>query len=506
MAVTMPPSTYRPLDISSGVHVNARRFAEKTAIRLGSKTLTYAQLGSRINRVSHLAKTRAGLEPGQNAAIVAGNIVEYFEIVCGVSALGAAIAKINPNHPPGDIAMVLRDCEATLVFVDAVHEEMLRDAVAGFDLEIVVIGEAYEDLLLQSSDARLPSVPQEWDTFSIPYTSGTTGRPKGVCLSHRSRVIGFLAHASVYGCFGTSDSFLVTTPLFHGGGFAFPMGALFLGGEVELMPPFRPDLLLELLHSRRHTGTFVVPTQLNAVLALEKKVLERNCGHSLTSIICNAAPLSEKTKLNTLDYFGDGILHETYGSTEAGVVTNLPPDAMRRKQNCVGLPIAGQTVRLLDDNKQPVSRGEIGELYSNGPTLFNGYYNRPEESRHCFHDGWFTAGDLAKMDDDGYLYIVDRRKDMIISGGVNVYPRDIEEVLLQHSAVADVAVVGMADDYWGEAVSAFVVAAPGCAVNDAELIDYCRQRLVKYKVPKKLRLIDSIPRNAAGKVLRKDLR
>jgi long-chain acyl-CoA synthetase len=316
-------------------------------------------------------------------------------------------------------------------------------------------------------------------------------------------VIGFLAHASVYRCFSPKDRFLVTTPLFHGGGFAFPMGTLFLGGTVDLMPPFAPDLLAAELATGRATGTFVVPTQLNALLGLGLNEIR---GHRLRAAICNAAPLAEETKLRTLDLLGEGILHETYGSTEGGVITNLAPADMRLKAHCVGPPIAGQSVRLLDDAGNQVARGEVGELFSNGPTLFNGYFNKPDETAAGFRDGWFSAGDLAQMDEDGYYYIVDRRKDMILSGGVNIYPREIEEVLYGLDGIREAAVVGQPDAHWGEAVCAFVVPEPGAVLDGAAVIGRCRAELAGHKVPKAVHIIDAIPRNAAGKVLKKDLR
>ncbi|MEL6236499.1 MAG: AMP-binding protein [Pseudomonadota bacterium] len=498
-----PPETYRPLDISSGLRANARRFPGKIAVTMGAARLSYGALVERMNRVSN-AVSALGLGPGQNAAIMAGNSPEYFEIVAGVSATGAAIATVNPRQTPDELGAIAQDCAARIIFTDAAFEDAVRAADLPQGAQVVVIGPAYEAWIARAAATPPETTPPEWATFAIPYTSGTTGRPKGVCLSHRSRVISFFTFASVYGCFGEADRFLVTTPLFHGGGFAFPMAALFLGGAVDLMPHYAPDLLLDAMASGAHSGSFVVPTQFHGMFDLGEAALARLSGHRFRSVVCNAAPLPEDTKLAALTWLGEGVLHETYGSTEAGVVTNLYPAEMRAKQNCAGRPIAGQSVRLLGEDGAEVAPGEVGELFSNGPTLFNGYWNRPEETAASFRDGWFSAGDLARADDEGFLHIVDRKKDMILSGGVNIYPRDIEEVLFAHDAVAEAAVVGIPDPRWGEAVCAFVRAA---GPQDPEaLIGWCRDRLAPHKVPKSVRFVDAIPRNAAGKVLKKDLR
>ena len=490
------------MDVGFGVRANAARTPAKPAVVLGQRVLSYGQVGERMARVANAA-LGSGLAPGQNAAIVAGNVVEYFEIVCGISWTGAAIATVNPRQTPRELAAILNDCDARLIFVDPANVEALRSADLPDGAGVIVLGDDYDGWIGRAASTPLDRVPAEWDTFAIPYTSGTTGTPKGVCLSHRSRVMGFLVHASVYGCFSPDDRFLVTTPLFHGGGFAFPMGTLFLGGTVDLMPPFAPDLLAAELATGRATGTFVVPTQLNAMLGLG---LDRIPGHRLKAAICNAAPLAEETKLGTLDLLGEGVLHETYGSTEGGVITNLAPADMRLKARCVGPPIAGQSVRLLDEAGGEVPTGEIGELFSNGPTLFNGYHNKPEETAAGFRDGWFSAGDLARMDEDGYFYVVDRRKDMIISGGVNIYPREIEEILYGLPGIREAAVVGQPDAHWGEAVCAFIVPEAGAVPDKAAIIGRCREVLARHKVPKALHVIDAVPRNAAGKVLKKDLR
>lgn len=497
----MRPGTYRSLDIGSGVRANARRFPAKEAVRQGDHALSYGALGARMNRVTH-ASAAAGLGRGVNAAILSANVPEYFEVVAGASATGAAVATVNANQTVGELKAILADCDARLVFCDAANAEKVREAAG---VPVHVFGDAYEDWLSRASDRDPESLPEEWESFAIPYTSGTTGRPKGVCLPHRSRVISFLVFASVYGCFGLEDRFLVTTPLFHGGGFAFPMATLFLGGTVELMPAYSPAALARIIGEGRHTGTFVVPTQFHGMFDLPEAEQAQLSRHGFRSVICNAAPLPEETKLAALDRLGQGVLHETYGSTEGGVITNLAPADMLRKQNCAGRPIAGQHVRLLDEAGADVAAGEIGELFSNGPTLFNGYWNRPEETEACFRQGWFSAGDLARMDEEGYVYIMDRKKDMILSGGVNVYPREIEDVLYALPGVSEAAVIGVPDARWGEAVCAYVRAESGQPSEDT-LLAACRDRLAPHKVPKAIRFIDTIPRNAAGKVMKRELR
>ena len=499
--MSTPPVTYRPLDIGSGVRANAARFPDKLAVRQGEAGLTYGALGARMNRVANAA-VAAGLGPGDTAAILCANRIEYFEVVAGLSSLGAAVATVNPRQTEADLRGILDDSGAKLVFTDPQSADLVRAAT---QVPVHVIGPAYEAWIAQASDSHRHGPPPEWQTFAIPYTSGTTGKPKGVCLSHRSRVISFLVFAAVYGCFGEQDRFLVTTPLFHGGGFAFPMATLFLGGTVDLMAAYAPDLLLDSLASGAHTGTFVVPTQFHGMFDLPAAKVARLAGHRLRAVICNAAPLPEDTKLTVLDHLGDGVLHETYGSTEGGVVTNLYPHEMRQKQNCAGRPIPGQRVRLLDETGAQVAPGEIGELFCNGPTLFNGYWNRPDETEASFRDGWFSAGDLARVDEDGYLYIMDRKKDMILSGGVNIYPRDIEEVLFAMPGIAEAAVVGVPDARWGEAVCAYL-RADGTAPSPDDVIAWCRDRLAPHKTPKAVRYVDAIPRNVAGKVLKRELR
>jgi long-chain acyl-CoA synthetase len=311
-----------------------------------------------------------------------------------------------------------------------------------------------------------------------------------------------------YGCYGPDDLQLGIAPMAHGAGFAFIMASLYFGGTVEVLPRFDPQRVVEKLAREPFTGVFMVPTHFQAIFALEKAVLDAHRGRAraLRAIMSNAAALPQAVKEKIVAYWGEGLLHETYGSTEAGIVTNLrPADQLVRRQS-VGPAFALTHIRLLDDEGRDVARGEVGELHSRSPYLFNGYWNKPEETTACLRDGWVTAGDLARQDEDGYYYIVDRKKDMVVTGGFNVYPREIEEVLHAHPAVQEAAVIGRPDDYFGEALRAFVVFRSGVAASAGDLEAHCRAQLAGYKVPKEFLPIDSLPRNSGGKVLKTALR
>jgi len=325
-------------------------------------------------------------------------------------------------------------------------------------------------------------------------------------ISHRSRVLNFLGMASEYGCYGPDDRFLCITPMNHGGGLAFTMASIYLGGAMEIMDKFDPEAVLSKLKFDGFTGIFTVPTHFHAFFALPAETLERYRSPPLKAIMSNAAALPQAMKQKIVPYFGDGLLHELYGSTEAGIVTSLRPKDQLRKDSCVGLPFVGNRIKVLDGAGQPCAPGEVGEMFSTSSTNFNGYWNMPEATAETLQDGWVSVGDMAVRDAEGFVYIVDRKKDMVISGGVNIYPREIEEVLFTHPAIRDVAVIGVPDDQWGERLKAFVVVNPGEDLTVEALAAFCQGRLGAYKIPKDLALVEALPRNANGKVLKTDLR
>ena len=272
------------------------------------------------------------------------------------------------------------------------------------------------------------------------------------------------------------------------------------------MDGFNPELIVKTFKSENITGFFGVPTHFHGILGLEKSLLVNNQSKSLATIISNAAALPQKIKEGIVETFGEGMLHETYGSTEGGIISNLRPKDQLRKQQCVGQAFPLTSIKILNEEGKECGPEEVGELFSTSPYLFNGYWNRPEETEEALQSGWLTVGDLAKKDEDGYLYIVDRKKDMVISGGVNIYPREIEEVMFGHPNINDVAIVGVADEKWGESLKAFIVTKDKKSLKLEDVEKFCKGKISNIKIPKIISLIDSIPRNANGKVLKTELR
>jgi long-chain acyl-CoA synthetase len=507
---------FRRLLLADGLYAAAARDPSAVAIRCEDRQITYGELVERVARISNAAIVDLKIVPGDVVAVLAPNCFEYPEIVCGLSDAGAIVATLNPRANAAEVASALLDGQAKAVFTHSslriVAREALKLLASSITCRQIVIGDEYETWVRTAKPLardRLPSIA-ETDPFSLVYSSGTTGEPKGVLLSHRSRVLTFHAMALEYGCFGRGDRFLALAPMAHGAGFAFAMAGLYFGADVHIVTRFDAESVLAQLASGRFTGVFMVPTHFRAILALPAETLARHrVGlQAVRTIISNAAALPQLLKEQIVDYFGPGRLHESYGSTEAGIVTNIRPEDQLRTAQSVGRPFGMNEVRLLDEQGRDVAEGEIGELFSRSPYLFNGYRNRPDATAEAIREGgWVTAGDLAKRDSAGFLYIVDRKKDMVISGGMNIYPREIEIVLERHPAVREASVVGVRDLHWGERLHAFVV--PRNAADEVladELVAHCRAELSSYKVPRGITFIEAIPRNIGGKVLKRELR
>jgi acyl-CoA synthetase (AMP-forming)/AMP-acid ligase II len=500
------PFSYQHLSLADGIRSAMCRDPEKIAYRQGSRTRSYRALMERIDRVSAGLRFGQGLQAGQHGAIVAKNSIEYMEIVVGAAQAGVALATVNPRLAPPEVVAICDDAGARVLFADPDSAGALRDQKFSTVEKIITIGPELEQWLAAAKPGGAAMSVQEWDVFTIPYTSGTTGKPKGVLVPHRSRILTLLGMAVEYGCYSPDDRFLAIAPMCHGAGMVFSLAPIYFGGHAEIVDRFDPEQVLGLLGGGGFSGFFGVPTHFHAMMGLPPAALQVGRSHRLKTIISNAAALPQAMKQRLVDYFGEGLLHETYGSTEAGIVTNLRPQDQLRKQQCVGqaFPMTQVEIRRLDGSQ--CDPDEVGELFSRSPYLFNGYWQRPQDTAEAYRNGWVTVGDLARRDAEGFIYIVDRKKDMVISGGVNIYPREVEEVIFKHPAVADVAVIGIPDDKWGEALKAYVVKRPDGSLTAVELESFLEPLISRMKIPKVVEFIAQIPRNANGKVLKTDLR
>jgi long-chain acyl-CoA synthetase len=486
--------------ITDGIRAAARRTPDKIAITQGERRLTFRALIQRVDRVANLAVSGLGLRHGDHAAILSPNRLEYLEVVGGLSSAGVAAATIGPTAAANEIRFICEDSAARILFVDPALEEVARAAAPSCIEQIIPFDETYDDLLARAADSVCSIAVGETDIFSIPYTSGATGRPKGVLLSHRGRVLSAFCMAAEHGCYTPDDRAIATTPMFHGAGLLMALTPIFFGGSVEILARFDLPQLLATIEQVQASSAYMVPTHLAALRAMGDAA-RRYDVRSLKAVISGTAPLAQTLKEHAIGYFGEGRLYERYGTTETSIASCLRPQDQLRKIACVGQPLPLTHLSVLDAGPDGV-----GELAVASPYMFSGYLNLPDATAAALRGDWFVTGDLARIDDEGYLYLVDRKNDMIISGGENIYPREVEEVLLTHPAVAECGVAGAPHEYWGESVTAFVVLRADMHVDADALAALCRAQLSRYKVPKDFRIVPTLPRNSMGKILRRSLR
>lgn len=498
-----------PLNIANGIREFARATPNTVAVIDGDRRLTYRELADRAARWANTL-LGAGLKQGDHVAICLGNRLEFPEIAAGIAMAGMVMVPLNPRYTSVEARFVLEHSEARLVLVDEALIEVVGDTVRDHRIPTVVLGQtdefiSYEDALASASPVD-PQVTVSEDTpFCISYTSGTTATPKGVMISHRSRVLTFYMSALEWNL-GAGRTSVAVAPMYHGAGFAFGYAPVFTGGTVVMLRKWDPEKLLYLVEKERAQSVFLVPTHAQMLRGLGESAIRARDLSSLDTLYFNAAALPWELKKWVIDTFPGVGVHELYGSTESGIITNLRPVDMLRKPGSVGQPWYMTEVRVVDADGNIVGPGGTGELYSRSPYLMRGYLKNPEATAACTtEDGFVTCGDIVRLDEEGYIYIVGRKSDMIISGGVNIYPREIEDVLVTHPSVAEAAVIGTPSEKWGEEVTAYIVLAPGAEFDVAALEEHCRRSLAGYKIPRQWKLIPELPRNAAGKVVKRDL-
>ncbi len=483
------------------------------ALRYGDRAWTWAELRERTARVSAGLRA-AGLGAGGRLAVLDKNHPACLEAVYGGALAGAVTTVVNWRLAPDELVHVLGDSRAALLLVGAEHVGALNQVRERLpDLrQVIVVGgpdDGYESWLGAQVPDTSPAVPAgPGDVVLQLYTSGTTGFPKGVMLTSDSIAAHNAAAQQVVGASPRTVA-LVPMPLYHVGGISYALSNLAAGARVVLMREPVPGLLLDAVEQQRVTDTFVVPALL-AVL-LQDPDLDRRDLSSLEHLLYGASPMPAPLMQACLARF-PGVLGQVYGMTElSGAVTYLSPadhaDAAHPERLAsAGRPYPGVEVRVVDPDGRSLSTGGLGELWVRSAQCAAGYWRQPEATEALLEGGWLRTGDIARLDDGGYVFLEDRLKDMIISGGENVYPAEVERVLLLHPSVGEVAVVGVPDERWGETVKACVVAAPGASLDAAELIALCREHLAAYKRPTSVDVLEALPRNATGKVLRRELR
>lgn len=491
----------RGIVFADGIRAAAARSPGKPALLVGPRSMTFAELAGRIDRFSNVVHEGLKIAAGQRIGIVAANRIEFVEVVCGASSAGVVVTTIGPAASGAEIAFIAEDADVQALFVDPELEEHVRSLVGGRVRHIVAFGKPYEELLARAADSLCPVDIDEASVFCIPYTSGSTGRAKGVLLTHRGRVRAACATAAEHGCYSPDDRAIAITPLFHGAGLLATLTPLFFGVSVRLMQKFDIEQLLAAIDEFAATSTYMIPAHFSALIDLGERA-RRYDMRSLKAVMSGTSPLSQSAKEKVIAYFGAGKLYERYGSTEGGVITCLRPADQLRKTECVGQPLPLTRVQPFTSDGKPVRPGEAGELAVSSPYLFAGYLNLPEETERVLRGDWYVTGDIGRIDEEGFLYLVGRKNDMIISGGENIYPKELEHIIAAHEAVAACAVVGIPHKYWGEAVTAFVVLRDGKSVSADALIDMCKTKLSRYKAPKDVRFVADLPRNQMGKVIR----
>ncbi|MDO8121265.1 long-chain fatty acid--CoA ligase [Isoptericola sp. b490] len=507
---------------------SAERFPDRDAVVLGDNRLSYAQLNAAANQVANLLVSR-GVQPGDTVALSCPNLPYFTIVYFGILKAGAAVVPLNVLLKGREVAYHLRDSGATAYFCFEGTPELPigTEGYAGFgQVEecrhfFVITADPAAASPLEGAEAMgraMASQPPTFDTVDtdeddtavVLYTSGTTGQPKGAELRHRNMLDNAMACGGLFDADAQrQDVYLCVLPLFHSfGQTVIQNTACAFGGTVVMLPRFDAKAALQLMLSTQVTFFAGVPTMYWGLLgALDEGVDVSAIAKNLRIAVSGGAALPVEVHRSFEQRFGITIL-EGYGLSETSPVASFSRLGQRPRVGSIGLPIEGVQMQLIEPGTWTEITGgpdAVGEIAIKGHNVMKGYLNRPEETAAVMHDGWFRTGDLARRDEDGWYYIVDRSKDMIIRGGYNVYPREIEEVLLTHPAVSLAAVIGVPDERHGEEIKAYVILAKGASATPAELVAWSKEQMAAYKYPRIVQIVDSLPTTATGKILKRKL-
>ena len=513
------------LNMGEMIRVNATKYPDKLALKDARRHLSFREYDTRTNKLAN-GLLKSGLKKGDRLAIFSNNSLEYMEVYGAAAKAGIVVVPLNFRLHPDDLYYIVKNSGSKMMLVEDKYlegtsaywsevEEKGMDSIDHF-----VIGESspqgprtFEDLVALGEDSYPEVRTDPEETWVILYTSGTTGRPKGAIRSHRSYIAFFLVNEAEFS-FTPMDYGLILMPLSHVNSTFYSFVFTYIGAPVYVHREFNfdPEETLRIIHEEQITFTSMIPTHYNLILGLPEEIKDRYDLSSMTSLLTSSAPATKLMKLDVMGLFTNAKLFEAYGSTEAGLVTILRPEDQMNKLGSIGKECIGlDCIKILLENGEPVPDGEIGELFSRGPQMFDGYHGLPEKTRDSFQGEFFSAGDMARKDRDGFYYLVDRKANMIITGGEHVYPSEVEKIINTHPSVVESAVVGLKDHKWGEAVTAIAVLKQGKVPSDEmaqDIRDFCDGKMARFKKPKRVIFLESqeIPRTGSGKVMHRLLR
>ncbi len=493
-----------PFMLLRNVHENP----DKLAVVYGDRRYTYRAFNERVNRLGN-ALLKEGVRKGDKVAYLLNNCSEFAEISFALSKIGALSVPLNFRLKGEEMGYILEHSDSSFLFFGAEFKETIAAWIPRLPLvkKRVQVGKSaeYEDLLRSSSWEEPPVHVLEEDEHSIMYTSGTTGFPKGAVHTHKSRIWNCLNMLVDTGLRGM-DVFAITTPMFHiAAGHTMFLSPIFIGATVVILPGFSLPEFFQWVQREKISAFFAVPT-LFARMVEHPNFKDYDLS-SVRLLFTGGAVTSIELKEKIMEAFPRATLDDLMGLTEGGPLTTFLPhrDALR-KPGSVGRAHFSQMVRVVNDRGENVRGDEVGEIVVKGPAVMKGYYKDPEATAKALQDGWLYTGDLAKVDEEGFQYLAVRRTDLIVSGGENIYPVEVERVLLQHPRVKDAAVIGVKDKEWGERVMAVVVSEEGERPTEEEIVAFCQEKLAGYKRPRRVVFVDELPKNQLGKVLYKELR
>jgi long-chain acyl-CoA synthetase len=490
------------MNLASILTSSAAEDPQHVALKLDDLELTYAQLDDATAHFAGLLKAR-GLEHGDRVGIMLPNIPQFAVCYYGVLRAGGVVVPMNVLLKQREVAFYLSDSGAKLLLA---WEGFAQDAQAGAaqaGAECVLVAPGEFERMVSAAQAQLGIVDAAEDDIAVLlYTSGTTGTPKGAELTHSNLTRNCAASRAMFGL-GSEAVLLGALPLFHAFGQTCGLNATITGGStMTLIPRFDPGKALEIIQRDRVNVFEGVPTMYGAMLHYPER--ERYDTSSLQVCGSGGSAMPVELMRGFEEAFGCKVL-EGYGLSETSPVASFNHPDRERKPGSIGTPIDGVEMKVVDENDHEVPTGEVGEIVIRGHNVMKGYWNRPDATAEAIRDGWFHSGDLARIDEDGYFFIVDRKKDMIIRGGYNVYPREIEEVLYEHPAVREAAVVGIPHDEYGEEVGAAVALKDGAHATPEELRDYVKGQVAAYKYPRRVWFVDELPKGPTGKILKREI-